>query len=150
MTLEHYHQLCGANSDHRHQGGTSAKQDPADEFTETCCAAFLRSDKTSIPEVRLPYTALIEAFVMIGEALLFAVLLMYRDSGSYGRFRTFLRTKVHRRRTWPQPQQDEDLVREETHVRSLIASHELPNEVLAVLELSKVQRHAEWHSPNAR
>ncbi|CAN8010103.1 unnamed protein product, partial [Ixodes pacificus] len=107
------------------------------EFTETCCAAFLRSDKTAIPEVRLPYTALIEAFVMIGEALLFAVLLMYRDSGSYGRFRTFLRTKVHRRRIWPQPQQDEDLVREETHVRSLIASHELPDEVLAVLELSK-------------
>ncbi|EEC04725.1 ABC transporter, putative, partial [Ixodes scapularis] len=73
-------------------------------------------------------------------ALLFAVLLMYRDSGSYGRFRTFLRAKVHRRRIWPQPQQDEDLVREETHVRSLIASHELRDEVLAVLELSKFRK----------
>ncbi|CAN8004393.1 unnamed protein product, partial [Ixodes hexagonus] len=137
QTLKEYHRLCVGGSDHHHAEDSPRTKESSDEFIDNCCDAFSRSGKTAIPEAQLRYTSLVEPFVMIGEAVLFVVLLMYRDSGSYGRFWAFLGTKVQRRRGWQHSVRDDDLAREEAHVRSLIASHELPNEVLAVLEMSK-------------
>lgn len=107
------------------------------EFISLCCEAFNEANRTSRPDVSIRYSSIVELYTMLFEAVIFFALLMYLDSGSYGQLRSFVSSKVGRRRML-RTTVDEDLEREEQHVRALIASHDLSQEALAVLELSKV------------
>ncbi|KAL1466385.1 hypothetical protein MTO96_042770 [Rhipicephalus appendiculatus] len=110
-----------------------------EDFVEYCCPQFLASGATQLPDLSLSISDVSEAFFMLIEGVVFALLLLYLDSGGIDHIRGMFARQKEAERVVPEHKaRDDDVEDEESRVRNEVLTGKLGKDVLAVLEFCKV------------